>query len=338
MFKHIGQRFDVAALPALAFVAILVLIGARSDRFLSPFNVSNVLTQIAPLLLVAAGQTFVIATAGIDLSVGSIVSLTSVISATMFAHAGVPATVVVSILAATSVGVVNGILVNRGLEPFLVTLATLSVVQGIAFTILASPGGTVPDSFGKVAGYFANNLIPYALPLVLVVVVVATVVLRRTRLGFDIRTVGSNVDVAILCGVRVERAQLWAYGLSGFLGGLAGLFVDARTLGGDPLAGSTYTLDAIAAVVLGGTAISGGRASVVGSALGATALGLLSNVLNFAHISNFYQQSVKGVVVVAAVSIPVVLVLAGRRARARSETRALLGARTASSDVHRETA
>lgn len=319
---------DVAALPALAFVIVLVLIGARSGRFLTTFNIANILTQIAPLLLVAAGQTFVIATGGIDLSVGSIVSLTSVISAAMFAHAGVPETVIVSILAATAAGAINGVLVNRGLDPFLVTLATLSVVQGIAFTILASPGGTVPDAFGNIAGYFANNLIPYALPLVLVVVVLATVAMRRTRLGLDIRTAGSNVHVAHLCGVRVDRARVWAYGLSGFLGGMAGLFVNARTLGGDPLAGSSYTLDAIAAVVLGGTAITGGRASVVGSALGATALGLLSNVLNFAHISNFYQQSVKGVVVVAAVSIPAMLVLAGRRARANSETHALLRSRT----------
>lgn len=321
--RRAGARLDLTALPALAFVVVLAAVGARSENFFGAFNIGNVLTQITPLLLVAAGQTFVIATEGIDLSVGSTVSLASATSAVLFQSLGIGLTAAAVVVLATLVGCVNGWLVSRGLEPFLVTLATLSVVQGIAFTVLPAPGGEVPDSFADLAGYFANGIVPVALPIALVVVAAATFFLRRSPIALDMLATGSNAGVARLCGVRTTRALVWAYGLSGLLAGFAGLFVNARTLGGDPLAGATYTLDAIAAVVLGGTAITGGRASVLGSAVGVVALGLLSNVLNFAHVSNFYQEATKGVVVVLAVGVPIVVVKVSRRARAASRTRQL---------------
>lgn len=323
---RVGGRapVDLTSLPALAFVLVLVWIGAQSTDFFTSFNIGNVLTQVTPLLLVATGQTFVIASAGIDLSVGSTASLASVLSAQLFPQLGVPLTIVVAIVAIVAsvlVGVVNGWLVSGGLEPFLVTLATLSVVQGIAFTVLPAPGGSVPDSFANVAGYFGSGAIPIALPIAVLVIAAATIFLRRSRTGVNILATGSNASIAQLCGVSTTRALFWAYGLSGLFAGLAGLFVNARTLGGDPLAGATYTLDSIAAVVLGGTAITGGRASVVGSAFGVVALGLLSNVLNFAHVSNFYQEAAKGVVVILAVGIPIVVVRVSRKIRASGQTR-----------------
>lgn len=320
---RVGGRapVDLTSLPALAFVLVLVWIGAQSPDFFTSFNIGNVLTQVTPLLLVATGQTFVIASAGIDLSVGSTASLASVLSAQLFPQLGVPLTIVVAIVASVLVGVVNGWLVSSGLEPFLVTLATLSVVQGIAFTVLPAPGGSVPDSFANVAGYLGSGAIPIALPIAVLVIAAATIFLRRSRTGVNILATGSNASVAQLCGVTTTRAMFWAYGLSGLFAGMAGLFVNARTLGGDPLAGATYTLDSIAAVVLGGTAITGGRASVVGSAFGVVALGLLSNVLNFAHVSNFYQEAAKGVVVILAVGIPIVVVRVSRKIRASGQTR-----------------
>lgn len=312
---------DYTALPALAFIIVLASIGAQSPNFFGTFNIGNVLTQVTPLLLVAVGQTFVIASAGIDLSVGSTVSLASVLSAQLFPHLGIPLTVVVALAASTMAGIANGWMVSRGLEPFLVTLATLSVIQGLAFTILPAPGGSVPDSFANVAGYFADGVVPNALPIAVLVVVLSTVFLRRTPIAMDILATGSNASVAKLCGVRTTRSLLWAYGLSGLLAGLAGLFVIARTLGGDPLAGATYTLDSIAAVVLGGTAITGGRASIIGSAFGVIALGLLSNVLNFANVSTFYQEAAKGIVVILAVGVPILVVRISRRVRASGLTR-----------------
>lgn len=312
---------DLSALPALAFVLVLTWIGAQSPDFFTSFNIGNVLTQVTPLLLVAAGQTFVIASGGIDLSVGSTASVASVLSAQLFPQLGIPLTIVVAVIAAVLVGCANGWLVSGGLEPFLVTLATLSVVQGIAFTVLPAPGGSVPDSFANVAGYFGSGAVPIALPIGVLVIAAATVFLHRSRTGIDILATGSNASVARLCGVNTTRSLFFAYGMSGLLAGLAGLFVNARTLGGDPLAGATYTLDSIAAVVLGGTAITGGRASVIGSAFGVIALGLLSNVLNFAHVSNFYQEAAKGIVVVLAVGIPIVVVRVSRQLRVSAQTR-----------------
>lgn len=323
-FAHL----DASVLPAVLFIVLLCLVGARNPNFFGTFNVGNVLTQVVPLLLVAAGQTFVVATGGIDLSVGSVVSLASVVSVSLFLPWGIPAAVIMTIAVSVLCGVVNGVLVSRGLEPFLVTLATLSIIQGAAFTIRESPGGGVPDSWGEVAGYFDGGVVPFALPIAVVVIVLATLVLRRTQVGFDILATGSNADVAELCGIRTTRAHLWAYGLSGLLGGLAGLYINARTLGGDPLAGATFTLDSIAAVVLGGTLITGGRASIVGSAAGALSLGLLSNVLNFAHVSSFYQEAVKGAVVVVAVAVPLLAVRVSRRVRVSAQTRALVRARS----------
>lgn len=323
MMPRFGGRapVDMSALPALAFVLVLTWIGAQSPDFFTSFNIGNVLTQVTPLLLVAAGQTFVIASGGIDLSVGSTASLASVLSAQLFPQLGIPLTIVVAVIAAVLVGCANGWLVSGGLEPFLVTLATLSVVQGIAFTALPAPGGSVPESFANVAGYFGGGAVPIALPIGVLVIAAATVFLRRSRTGIDILATGSNASVAQLCGVNTTRSLFFAYGLSGLLAGLAGLFVNSRTLGGDPLAGATYTLDSIAAVVLGGTAITGGRASVVGSAFGVIALGLLSNVLNFAHVSNFYQEAAKGIVVVLAVGIPIVVVRVSRQLRGTAQTR-----------------
>lgn len=324
MTRAASWRFDAALVPAIAFIVVLALIGAQaSPTFLSPFNISNVLTQVTPLLLVAAGQTFVVGSGGIDLSTGAIVSLASAVSAVLFSSVGIPGAVAVALLAGLVAGLCNGLLVARGLDPFLATLGSLSVIQGVAFTVLASPGGAVPDAFAGLAGYVLQGTVPIALPFALMVLAVSSTALQRTRFGLDVLSVGSNAEVAALCGIGVPRARLGAYAVSGLLAAGAGLFLNARTLGGDPLAGATYTLDSIAAVVLGGSLLTGGRASVIGSGLGALALGLLANVLNFAQISSFYQVSVKGALVIAAVVIPAVVVKVARRLRAQADTRAL---------------
>jgi ribose transport system permease protein len=318
------RRTNFAPVPALVLVIALVLAGSRSAHFLSAFNISNVLTQVTPLLLVAAGETFVVATGGIDLSVGSIVSLASVVSAVTFTSAGTIPAVLITVAAATVAGAVNGVLVGRGLEPFLVTLASSSVIQGIAFSVLASPGGSVPTAVGSLAGFFGNGTVPVILPEITLAVVGAGLLIRRARVGLDMLAVGSNAHVARLCSVNVSRTRIYAYGLSGLLAGLAGLVVNAQTLNGNPLAGSNYTLDAIAAVVLGGSVLTGGRVTMVGSALGAIALGLLSDLLNFVHISTFYQNIVQGIVVIVAVVLPLSIVRGARRARSMADAREIL--------------
>lgn len=326
--RSVGRRGpgpDTASIPAALFIVLLVVAGtATSEAFASTFNASNVLIQVTPLLLVATGQTIVVAAGAIDLSIGSIVSLGSVVFASLAMPLGLAPAVAIAVGACIVAGSVNGLLVARGLDPFLATLGTLSVVQGVAFTILDVPGGAVPDEFGALAGSFLDGPVPVALPLALAIVVLAGVFLQRSAIGLDVLSTGSNAVVARLCGVRVGRSQIVAYALAGLTAGLGGLFLSARTQAGDPLAGATFTLDSIAAVVLGGSALTGGRATILGSALGAVALGLLSNVLNFAHVSTFYQVTVKGALVISAVVAPYLIVRLVAGLRTGRETRSIL--------------
>ncbi|WP_146111819.1 ABC transporter permease [Arthrobacter sp. MYb227] len=297
---------DPISIPALVFVLVLVAYGSFStSSFLNGFNISNVLVQVTPLLLIALGQSFAVGTGGLDLSVGSTASLTAVVAATLFVPLGAPLALLVAIGAALLVGLINGLLVASGLEAFLVTLASMAVVQGIALLIQPVPGGEVPKAYAKLAGLWGN--IPVALPFVLAVVVLAALLLRKTSLGTNILSVGGDVHVARLVGIRVERTLVQAYVLSAFFAGLAGLFLAARTRTGDPTIGASFTLDSLAAVVVGGTLLTGGRITMAGTVLGSLALGLLPNVMNLSGVSTFFQTTAKGLILLIAILLPVLI-------------------------------
>lgn len=304
---------DPAALPALFFLVLLMVLGTiLSDAFLSGRNIGNVLTNVTPLLLIAVGQTFVIGTRGLDLSVGVTATLAATLVATLTPEVGVLA-VPAAVGAAVVVGVVNGAGVRWGLNPFLMTLASLSVVQGLVFTYRTSPGGTVPDWLAQVAG--SVGPFPVALPIAIVVAGGAAFVVRWTRLGAHLLASGGHPGVARLAGVRVGRSLMAAYIICSTLAGLAGFFLAARTRTGDPLIGQSFTLDSVAAVVLGGSLLAGGRVTIVGTLLGTLCLGLLPNVLNLAAVPYFYQQPIKGLLLIAAVLLPA----AGNLVRNRRE-------------------
>lgn len=317
---------DLAALPALGLLIALLVVGAsNSDRFLTGFNISNVLVQTTPLLLVALGQVIVVASGGLDLSVGSVVSLVTVVVASLATGLGLAPALVIGILAALVVGVVNGMAVAWGLDGFLVTLATFSIAQGLALLILSTPGGGVPDGFRDLASFFggATGVIPVALPFVLVLAIGAGVLMWRTPHGGRVLAVGSDRGIARLCGVRVSRTLVLAYAASALMAGLAGVFLTSRTLGGDPTGGASLTLDSLAVVVLGGTALGGGRATVFGTVVAAFAVGFLSNVMNLLDFEDYWQTPAKGAIVIAAVLIPAVgarMIEATRRRRAAHAT------------------
>ncbi len=293
---------DSGAFPALAFFVALVAVGtAINPTFVAPFNVANVLTQVTPLILIAIGQSFVVGSRGLDLSVGATATLSAALVATTFEPLG-PLAVPVALLGALAVGLVNGIGVAGGLHPFLMTLASLSVVQGVVFLFRAAPGGFVPSAFAEIAGYWGP--VPRALPLALGVALLAVFTLRRTRLGLHILAIGGDPIVARLSGVRVARTQIAAYVLCAATAGLAGLFLAARTRTGDPLIGQGFTLDSLAAVVLGGTLLAGGRVTIMGTVMGALCLGTLATVINFSGIPTYYQLPVKGALLIAAVLTP----------------------------------
>lgn len=312
---------DPLALPGLAFVIALVLFGvSTSDSFLSTFNVSNVLVQVTPLMLIALGQAFVIGSGGFDLSVGSVASLSAVVAATLFEHTGVPLAVVIALGVGLAIGLLNGLLVAAGLEPFLVTLATLGVAQGIALIVRPTPGGVVPEGYTVLADYIGG--IPVALPGVLLIALLAAALLRDTRTGSDLKSVGGDPSIAGLLGINVGRTYVKTYLLSAALAALAGLFLVARTRTGDPTIGARFALDSIAAVIVGGTLLTGGRITVFGTVVGSLALGLIPNVMNLAGISTFYQTAAKGVVLVLAILLPSLLTrLVVRRRRTVSALR-----------------
>jgi ribose transport system permease protein len=296
---------DPAAIPSIFFLVMLLVIGALgSPNFSTPGNIANVLTNVTPLLLVATGQTFVIACRGLDLSVGSTATLVATLVATGYPVIGWPA-LMLAFGAALGVGLFNGAAVRYGLNPFLVTLASLSIVQGLVFTYRTSPGGKVPDELAAIAGLVGP--VPVALPIVVAVAALAAIVLRWRAIGAAILATGGDPAVARLAGIRVGRSQLVAFALSAAAAGLAGIFLAARTRTGDPLIGQPLTLDSIAAVVLGGSLLAGGRVTLLGTVVGSFCLGFLPNVLNLTGVPYFYQQLVKGVLLIGAVLLPVLV-------------------------------
>ena len=306
---------DPRAIPALLFMLALLAAGNAVDRaFASSFNIASILTQATPLLLVAIGQTFAVGVRGLDLSAGATVSLSAALVATAWPEAG-PAAVPLGVGAALVVGVVNGAGVAFGLNPFLMTLASLSVVQGIVFAFRPSPGGRVPPSFGELAGYW--GIVPRALPLALGAALAAAFVLRRTRLGAHLLAVGGDQEVARLAGIPVARTHVAAYVLCAGMAGLAGVFVAARTRTGDPLIGQGFTLDSLAAVVLGGSLLAGGRVTVLGTVFGTLGLSLLPKVLNFSGVPTYYQLPLKGTLLILAVGLPAAVAHLRERRRGR---------------------
>jgi ribose transport system permease protein len=293
-------------LPVLLFCVVLAAMGgALSPVFLSPFNLGNLAVQIMPLLLVAIGQTYAVGSGGLDLSAGSIVSVAAMVAAMSFALFGVAPALLLAMGTALALGALNGIFISRGIEPFLVTLGTLSLGQGIALFISPVPGGTVPAGFRQIAGYWGQ--MPVMLPVILGLAAVAGWSVRHTRTGANIVAVGGNQEVAHLCGIPVRRTLVVAYMICSVFAALAALLLVARTGTGDPTIGARFTLDSLAAAVLGGTLLGGGRVVMAGSVLGAIALGLLSNILNLLQVPAFYQTPVKGLLVIGAVLVPSVL-------------------------------
>lgn len=276
---------------------------ALAPNFLSVVNILNILQATVVIGILAVGATFVIASAGLDLSLGSVLALAGVCGASVVA-AGAPwwAGALACIAAGTAVGAVNGSLVAKaGLPPFIVTLGMLSAARGLGFIIsdgrpiYGMPADLVYLGQGRVAG------VPVPVIIFLVVVVVGHYVLTHTRFGRYALVIGDNETAARVTGVHVEWHKIKLYMLSGGLAGLAGLLFMARVNAADPTAGVMYELSAITAVVIGGTNLFGGRGTIIGTLIGALIMGVLQNGLNLMGVEPFYQQLSIGVVLILAV-------------------------------------
>ena len=285
------------------FVVLAVeclVLAIATDTFLTPNNLSNVVRQNAFPAIIAAGMTFVILTGGIDLSVGSVVALAGVLCADAIVHGwGIPTGIALGVLVGVLVGAVNGVVVTLvGVPPFIVTLATMLIVRGAAFkytdarTIAGMPQGFAALSTGIVMAIAMISVFG-----------IAWLLLMRTPFGRHVYATGGNREAAWLSGVPVRRVLTTVYVISGLAAGTAGVLVASRLSAGYPRAGELYELDAIAAVVVGGTSLYGGRGSIWGTLAGAFFIGILNNGLNLYNVSAYDQMIVKGAVFLAAASL-----------------------------------
>jgi len=300
----------------LALLAMIVVLSVLSDRFLTPENGWNILRQISVNLCLSIGLTLVILSAGIDLSVGAVLALAGALAASLLkSGVDLPAlgvhlefTIAGAILAAVAVGViaglVNGLVVTRLLlPPFVATLAMMSIARGLT---LLWTGGFPITGLGDTFGFIGTGMllgVPMPVWIVATLVVATLFVCHRTPFGRHLYAVGGSERAARLTGLRVNRVKVAVYVAAGALSGLAGLIVTARLDSAQPNAGLGYELDAIAAVVIGGTSLSGGRGSVAGTVLGCLLIGVLNNGLTLLDVSAFWQQVVKGLVTILAVAL-----------------------------------
>ena len=294
--------------PFLALLAACVFFATRSDRFLTGDNLSIVLQQVMVVGVIAIGQTLVILTAGVDLSCGTVMALGAIVMTKLAAELGVsvPLAIAVGVGATTLFGLLNGLLVTRiNLPPFIVTLGTLNIA--FAITQLYSNAQTVtdlPEAMNALGGTFSvgGTTVVYGVVVMLALYALTAFVLRETAAGRHVYAVGNNPEAARLTGIATPRVILAVYVLAGVLYGIAALLSVARTGVGDPNAGQTENLDAITAVVLGGTSLFGGRGTVLGSLVGALIVGVFRNGLTLMGVPSVYQILITGILVILAVA------------------------------------
>jgi ribose transport system permease protein len=310
--KEFLARFQSLIALLLMFVALSL----ASDKFLTVDNGMNVLRQISINLCLSIGMTLVILSGGIDLSVGSVLALSGAIAAGLLKNGialpvlgiSLQFTVFGAVLAGIIIGLllgwVNGIVITRfSLPPFVATLGTLSIARGLA---QLWTGGFPITGLGPQFGFIGTgHVIGLPMPVWIsgLLVAVFTLVTRRTRFGRYLYAVGGNERAAQLTGLNLRRIKIWVYALGGALAGVAGLILTARLDSATPSAGFGYELDSIAAVVIGGTSLNGGRGSVPGTVLGCLIIGILNNGLVLLEVSPFWQQVIKGLVILLAVAL-----------------------------------
>ncbi|WP_434634398.1 ABC transporter permease [Chromobacterium sp. CV08] len=291
--------------PFIALALVAAGLSVMSPDFLTVNNLLNVMRQVSINALIAFGMTLVILLGGIDLSVGSILALSSVIAATLLRAGADPMLATLAgIAAGAAMGLFNGLVISKGrVAPFIATLATMTILRGLALVFSNGSPITGFDSelFSMLGGGYVAGLVPVPVVSMLVLFAVFWFVLKKTVFGRHLYAAGGNEEAARLSGVKVDSIKLWVYSVSGAMSALAGVVLTSRLNSAQPTAGTGYELDAIAAVVLGGTSLTGGRGWIFGTLVGALLIGVLNNGLNLLGVSSFYQQVIKGAVILLAV-------------------------------------
>ncbi|AAM23506.1 ribose transport system permease protein [Caldanaerobacter subterraneus subsp. tengcongensis MB4] len=301
---NIGELL-LKAKSLIGLLGLIIAFSILSPRFLDYYNLTNVLRQTSLNAIMAVGMTFVILTGGIDLSVGSILAFSSAVTAGMLKD-GMP--LIIALLAGliigTGLGLFNGFVIIRwNIPPFIATFAMMTIARGLT---LVYTNGQPITGLGKAFGYIGNGYvgsIPVPIIITILVFVIGYYILKNNRLGRYVYATGGNLQAAKLAGINTNKIILFVYALSGFLAAVSGLIITSRLNSAAPTAGQGAELDAIAAVVLGGTSLSGGEGGIIGTLIGALIIGVLNNGLNLLNVSPFYQYIVKGVVILLAIAL-----------------------------------
>jgi inositol transport system permease protein len=324
ILKNVFSKYAIY----FAFVVLCIILAFLSPNFFTLSNATNVLKQATILGIIAMGMTMVLILGGIDLSSGSVIALTGVISAIFAAPGGISEAfsgfvhdqvgteellasssslplivpILVALLVGLLTGVFNGFITAKGkVPPFIVTLGMMTIARGAA--LLAADGGTVPyvtDEYKAIGGgsFLGVPILIYVFALVFIV---TAFLLYKTRFGRHVYAIGGNETAAHVSGVHIDRVKIMVYMLAGTLSGLAGLLLASRIACGSPVSGQGYELDAIAACVIGGTSLSGGVGKLLGTVVGVLFIGVMSNGLDMMNVSSYYQQITKGVIIILAV-------------------------------------
>lgn len=289
----------------IGLLILCIVISVLTPRFLTIPNILNVFTQVSVNAIIAVGMCFVILTGGIDLSVGSTLAIAGAIAASLAQkNVNIVLILVLTVIIGGLIGLVNGIIVAKGkIQAFIVTLATMTVFRGVTYVYT---NGTPISGLGTSFTFIGNGtILGILLPVIIIAIValIAWYVLTQTRYGRYVYAVGGNEDSSRLSGINTDKIKALVYVLSGAAAALSAIVVTSRIGSASPNAGSGFELDAIAAVVLGGTSLSGGEGSLTGTIIGAMIIGVLNNGLNLMNVSPFYQSIVKGLVILLAVML-----------------------------------
>jgi ribose transport system permease protein len=303
LLELLSQHGRQIGMP-LVVVLLIGFFAATSDVFFTIDNFRNVGVAAAALASVAFGQTFTILTGGMDLSVGATVALVSVVGAFAMRDYGIAAGLLASLACGLAVGLGNGLVVTRlKVFPFICTLATMSISAGLALQLAGGvPVPGLPEEFGDLA-YELVAGVPVPVVIALLVLVLAWLVLDYTRLGRRIYAIGGNEQAARLSGIDIDAVKMAAYGASGLCAGVGSVILTSRISSGQPALGATLPLESVAAVVLGGVSLFGGRGSVLGVALGVVFISILANGLNLLNVSSYTQMMVIGAALILAVAL-----------------------------------
>ncbi|WP_394010674.1 ABC transporter permease [Anaerococcus cruorum] len=291
----------------LALIILMVFVSILNPTFLQANNLMNLMRQLIINGFIALGMTFVILTGGIDLSVGSTLALTSAIFAGLLQNGmNTGLAILIAVGLGLVLGLLNGLLITKGkLAPFIVTLATMTIFRGL--TLVYTDGRPIAGPKDNFAFQFLGKGQFFGIPFQVILFILAFlclwIILNKTALGRKIYAVGGNEKASFISGINIDKVKIWVYVISSLMAVLSGLVLTSRLNSAQPTAGAAYEMDAIAAVVLGGTSMTGGSGSLTGTLIGILILGVLNNGLNLLGVSSFYQQIVKGIVILIAVLI-----------------------------------